>query len=270
MKIKWKNIILLIVFVISITFIIISFINIIKWNEDNKKTKEIIDKINMSIIKEVDENDNDSIEIIDSEEEESNPYWDYIKMNLIDVDFKELKEINRLTVGWIQVNGTNINYPVVRAYNNEYYLVHSFDNSYNNAGWVFMDYRNKISKLDRNTIIYAHGRKDNSMFGSLKNILENNWLNDTNNHIIKLSTEYQNTLWQVFSVYIIPTTNDYIQINFNSDDEFFEFINKLKDRSEFDFNTNVTNKDNILTLSTCYNDKEKVVLHAKLIKKETR
>lgn len=49
------------------------------------------------------------------------------------------------------------------------------------------------------------------MFGSLKNILKNGWLNNTNNYIVKLSTETENTLWQVFSVYHIPTTNDYIK-----------------------------------------------------------
>lgn len=269
-RIKWRNIFLLLIFIVSIIFITISIINLLKWRNENKRTQEILNKIDTSIVKEVIEDENSNIEIIESEEEESNPYWDYIKMNLIDVDFKELKSINSLTVGWIQVNGTNINYPFVQAYNNEYYLVHSFDNSYNSAGWVFLDYRNKLNELDKNTIIYAHGRLDNSMFGSLRNILKNNWLKDSNNYVIKISTEYQNTLWQVFSVYKIPTTNDYIKIKFNSDDEFLEFANMLKDRSAYDFNTSINEKDNILTLSTCYNDNEKVVLHAKLIKKELR
>ena len=108
------------------------------------------------------------------------------------------------------------------------------------------------------------------MFESLKNILKSDWLNDTNNYVVKLSTETENTLWQVFSVYIIPTTTDYIQTNFISDYEFNEWTNMLLKRSAHNFNTSINEIDKVLTLSTCYNDEEKVVLHAKLIKKETR
>ena len=188
-------------------------------------------------------------------------------MNLIDVDFNDLKNINPSTIGWIQVNGTNINYPFVQTNDNKYYLNHSFNKSKNSAGWVFMDYRNNISVLDKNTIIYAHGRLDNTMFGSLKNILTSGWLNNKNNYIVKLSTEYENNLWQVFSVYKIKTTNDYLQISFISNESFLEFTDKLIKRSNFNFNTKVNENDKILTLSTCYNEKEKVVLHAKLIKR---
>ncbi len=268
-RIKWKNVLLLLISIISFICIIISIINIYKWLKDNKKTHDVIDKIDTSIVEEVIESEDSKIEIVESKEDKSNPYWDYIQMSLINVNFDELKKTNSKVVGWMQVNGTNINYPFVQTKDNEYYLTHSFDNSYNSAGWVFLDYRNNLNKLDKNTIIYAHGRLDNSMFGTLRNILKSNWINDTYNHVIKISTEYENTLWQVFSVYKIPNTSDYIQVEFK-DDEFSKFINMLKDRSEYKFNTNVTEKDNILTLSTCYNDNEKVVLHAKLIKKEVK
>ena len=63
-------------------------------------------------------------------------------MNLIDVDFTELKQTNSDVIGWIQVNGTNINYPFVQTNDNSYYLTHAFNKSYNDAGWVFLDYRN--------------------------------------------------------------------------------------------------------------------------------
>ena len=108
------------------------------------------------------------------------------------------------------------------------------------------------------------------MFGSLKKILTNGWLDNSDNHVIKLSTEYENTLWQVFSVYHIETTNDYIQVNFSNDSRFLEFANMLKNRSEYNFNTELIESDKILTLSTCYSDSEKLVLHAKLIKRETK
>jgi len=108
------------------------------------------------------------------------------------------------------------------------------------------------------------------MFGSLKAILKSGWLNNTNNYVVKLSTEIENTLWQVFSVYHIPTTSDYIKVDFYSNEVFNNWTKMLINRSSHNFNTSVSETDNILTLSTCYNNNEKVVLHAKLIKKETR
>lgn len=256
--------------IVCLIVFIISIINIIKWKIDSNKTKKQIDEIeNIVTIKEI--VDNDNTEIIEQEEISSfNPYYDYIKMNLINVDFDELKKINSDTKGWIQVNGTNVNYPFVQANDNKYYLTHTYDSSYNNAGWVFLDYRNNIDKLSKNTIIYAHGRNDNTMFGSLKNILKSSWLNNSDNYVVKLSTEKENTLWQVFSVYRIPTTSDYIKTDFNNEEDFLTWSKMLIDRSIHQFNTNINKSDNILTLSTCYDDNDKIVLHAKLIKKEKK
>lgn len=269
--IKWKNIVLLVIIVICTILLLISLINIINWKKDSNNTEDIVKDIE-SIV-EVDEVVNsDNVEIINQEEEipKSDPYWDYIKMNLINVDFSELKGVNNQTKGWIQVGGTNINYPVVQSKDNEYYLTRSFDKTYNDAGWIFLDYRNNFNDLDRNTIIYGHSRLDKTMFGTLKNILKSDWIKNTDNYIVKLSTETENTLWQVFSVYKIPTTNDYLKINFSSDNDFKEFTNMILKRSDYNFNTKVSDKDYILTLSTCADNDKKVVLHAKLIKKEKR
>lgn len=260
-----------IIIIISFLTLTFSSINIVIWLIDSSKTKTEVKNIE-KVVEVTEVKDNKNTEIIEQPTTpKEDPYWDYIKMNLINVDFEELKKKNPDTKGWIQVNGTNINYPFVQAKDNEYYLDHSFNKNKNKAGWIFMDYRNKIDNLDKNTIIYGHSRKDTTMFGSLKNILNNGWLDYTENHVIRLSTETENSLWQVFSVYHIPTTSDYLEINFPTDQAFLNFANKLIDRSDFNFYTSVNKDDKILTLSTCYNnDTERVVLHAKLIKKETR
>lgn len=271
LKIKWSNIIITFIFIICIITFCISGYNIIKWFIDRHNNNQIVEEIN-DIVTITETEDNSSTEIIEQKEEieKSNPYWDYIKMDLINVDISKLKETNSQTKGWIKVNGTNINYPFVQAKDNEYYLTHSFDKKYNSAGWVFLDYRNTLKDDDKNTILYAHGRYDKTMFGSLKNILKSNWYKNKDNHVIKLSTEEENTLWQVFSVYHIKTTSDYIQTEFSSDEEYQALLDKLINRSAYKFNTTVSSKDKILTLSTCYNEKERVVMHAKLIKKEIR
>lgn len=268
-KIKWFNIIILSTIMAAIIIIILLSLKTVKWKIDSNRLKEQINNIN-EIIKPVDIKDTNETEIIKPTEEikKDNPYLDYIKMNMIDVNFEELKKINSDVKGWIKVNGTNVNYPFVQTSDNKYYLTHTFNKSYNQAGWVFQDYRNKED--NKHTILYAHGRSDKTMFGSLKDILTNDWLKNKNNFVIKMSTLEENTLWQIFSIYRIPTTSDYLQIDFKNDDNFLEFTNMLKNRSSYNFNTNVSKNDKILTLSTCYNNKEKMVIHAKLIKKEMK
>lgn len=269
-KLKWKNIILILIFLILFITLNISIYNIIKWKLDSNKTNEEINTIQENTnIEEV--KDNKGTEIIKQAEKipKENPYWDYIKMNMIDVNFDNLKKINSDVVGWIKVNGTNINYPFVQSKDNKYYLTHSFSKSYNNAGWVFLDYRNNNIN-NRNTIIYAHGRTDKTMFGTLRKVLNNGWINNTNNYVIKISTEKENSLWQIFSIYHIPTTNDYLQTEFKDKREYQRFLNILKNRSNHNFNTSITSNDTILTLSTCYNDSEKMVVNAKIIKKQKK
>lgn len=267
-RLKVKNLMLLIIFLVLLIILIISIIKVIAWHNDSKETKKQEKIIEKADTKEV--MDNDQTEVIESDEDEANPYWDYIKMNLIDVDLSELKKINSDVSGWISVNGTNINYPFVQTTDNKYYLKHSLDKSYNEAGWVFKDYRNSKTSYDKNNILYAHGRVDTTMFGSLKNILKSNWYENENNHVIKTSNEYENSLWQVFSVYKINTTSDYLQTKFNTDDEFLSFANMLKERSYYDFKVTLQGSDKILTLSTCYNSKQRVVMHAKLIKTQKK
>ena len=269
-KLKWKNVIIILIVTALIITLIISIFNIVKWKMDSNKTNEEITNIQEDI--DVDEvEDTENAEIIEPVEEppKENPYWDYINMNMINVDFNVLNRTNPDVVGWVKVNGTNINYPFVQANDNKYYLTHSFNKSYNAAGWVFLDYRNNNTN-NKNTIIYAHGRTDKTMFGTLRKVLNNGWLNNTDNFVIKISTEIENTLWQIFSVYHIPTTSDYLKTDFDDDTEYQNFLDMIKNRSNHNFNTNVTATDNILTLSTCYNNNEKMVVHAKLIKKEVK
>ena len=240
-----------------------------QWNLDNKHTKEQEKEIEEVVkVEEVPASDSDTL--VNQPQDKNNDYWNYIKLPLINVNFDELLTKNSDTVAFLKVNGTNINYPVVQSNDNSYYLTHSYNKSKNDAGWVFLDYRNDINNLSQNTIIYAHGRWDSTMFGSLKNVFKNDWYNQTDNYVVHLSTPTYNSLWQVFSVYSIPTETYYLTSNFGTTESFQNFLNTIEGRSKWDFHAEVNTNDKILTLSTCYNDKEKVVLHAKLIKTQTK
>ena len=120
-KIKWKNIILILIIITSSITLLISIFNIIKWKIDSNKTNYEITNIQENInVEEI--QDTENTEIIEPviEVPKENPYWDYINMNMINVDFNGLKRTNPDVVGWLKGKGTNINYPFVQSSDNDY------------------------------------------------------------------------------------------------------------------------------------------------------
>lgn len=182
-------------------------------------------------------------------------------------DIAGLLEINKDTVGWLKVNDTNIDYPVVQTNDNDYYLNHNFIDEKDNSGWIFMDYRANATDLSRNTIIFGHNMYYSGvMFGTLYKAKYSNWYTKPKNQIIEFDTLYEEMNWQIFSIYVVPNTNDYLIANFSTDEKFQEYLNMISDRSIYTFNTPVSTKDKILTLSTCSdNGKNRLVIHAVLL-----
>lgn len=229
----------------------ISIINIAKWYIDSKQNDIIEEKLSKVIL----------VENVANDDNENNNEAE----TSYKIDFAKLKEINSQTVAWLKVNGTDIEYAVVQSNDNSYYLNHTFEKKYNSAGWIFADYKNKLDGTDKNIVIYGHNRKNNSMFGTLKNVLKENWYNNEENHIIDFITENEEQKYEVFSVYQIKNEEYYIDTEFK-DNEFGKFVDTLKNRSIKDFNVEVSAEDCILTLSTCGNNKDyRIVLHAKKI-----
>lgn len=227
------NILEVIVLILLLSF---STTKIITWNKENTETKELITELNTS-----EEIQNDTPNI------------------------KDLKGKNNDTIGWIKVNNTNIDYPFVQSNDNNYYLTHNFNKKKTSAGWVFLDKRNSKNLNDKNNIIYAHSRKDKSMFGTLKETLNKKWYKNKDNLIIKITTETKEYNYEIFSIYTIEKENYYLRTNFKIEKEYKTFLNILKERSIYDFKVNLENTTSILTLSTCYKSNQRVVVHAKLI-----
>lgn len=214
-------------------------------------------------------------EVLDttSEEEPSNNNSSSEENEAVDPlieNYQKLLTINSDTVGWLTVKGTKIDYPVVKTSDNSYYLKRNFNREKDYNGWVFMDYRNNAKSLDSNTIIYAHNRYYSGvMFGTLNNVTKNNWRNNPDNLYITFNSMYEQMTWKVFSIYNIEVTSDYLYTNFNTNEEYQKFINLIKDRSNFKFDTEVTTQDKILTLSTCLDNNRRLVVHA-VLQKETK
>ena len=243
-KKKLFNVVMRIIELIFLILLVYSSINIFKWYNNNKENKQIINEIAESVT-------------INEDTNEEKKYK---------INFEELKQKNSDTVAWLKVENTNIEFPIVQANNNSYYLTHNFDKKYNVAGWIFADYKNKLDGTDRNIVVYGHNMRNNSMFGSLKDVITEEWYNNEENKYITFVTENEYQTYQVFSVYQIQTEDYYIQTEFKSN-EFQEFIDTITKRSKKDFGINVSKEDTILTLSTCANNnKYRVVLHSVRVK----
>ena len=196
----------------------------------------------------------------------------YANISFMSVDFKELLEKNNETVGWIKVNNTNVNYSVVQHGDNEYYLNHDFNKNYNANGWVYGDFRDDFTFFGTNTILYAHNLTNRKMFGSLAWCLKSDWYTNEENHYIKLSTPYSNTVWKIFSIYTIEPEVYYLKTYFKGQEDHQTFLDTIKSRSIHTFTEeDLTTDDKVLTLSTCSDDGTKrIVIHAQMIKAEYR
>ena len=185
----------------------------------------------------------------------------------ITIDFPKLFEINKDTVGWIKYNDDKINYPIVQAKDNDYYLKLAFDGKKNQSGSIFMDYRN-FSFDDRNVVLFGHSMLDGSMFGSLREVFKDDFFNNSENNYIKIYTPDEGELtYQIFSYYITDVEEYYITTSF-TEASFQEFIKTIVSRSEKNFNVEVNSNDKILTLSTCSGTggtSRRKVVHAKRI-----
>lgn len=241
MKDKIKKAIIIIMEIIFLLLLIFSIYKVVEWFRDNNENKAILDDIskNIKINKKKDE---------------------------YEVDFEGLKKQNTDTVAWLKVNGTKIEYPVVKANNNEYYLNHNFQKNINVGGWVFADYKNNFDGTDKNIVIYGHNMKDGSMFGTLKDTLKTDWQNTENNLLITLVTEDETNIYKVFSTYRIENEEYYIQTEFGDSSKYIQFLSKIKQRSNKYYNETLNEDDQILTLSSCSGSNYRIVLHAKKIK----
>ena len=130
-----------------------------------------------------------------------------------------------------------------------------------------MDFRNSTtSVLSKNTIIYGHNMYYSGvMFGTLHKAYQKAWYTKPENQEITFNTLYSNMKFKIFSIYKIPKTSDYLITDFNSDDDFLEYVKMVKDRSINNFNIEVNANDKILTLSTCTGNNARLVIHAKLM-----
>lgn len=180
------------------------------------------------------------------------------------VDFNALLALNPDTVGWVQIEGTPLEYPVTQTDNNDYYLSHNFLQEESFEGAIFQDYLSD-PVTTRNHVLYGHYMSDESMFGSLWNYQDQAYLKL--HPVIQFDQPGNPGDWEIFSVYITEAEYDYRQPSFANDTEFINYMNRLKARSLYDTGVVVSATDEVLTLSTCIYtfDDARFAVHARKV-----
>lgn len=158
------------------------------------------------------------------------------------IDWDNLKSINQDIIGWIEIEDTKINYPILKD-DKLFYLKHSYNKKYNSNGSIFTTNTNPFE--DEETIIYGHNTKNGSMFSSLSKYLDNEFFYSHLN--LKIYTPTQNYVGIIFSAYstgIETESNNIKKLSFN------ERIKYYKESSKYTID-NVDNPKKIIKLSTC-------------------
>lgn len=167
-----------------------------------------------------------------------------------EIDFTELKEINSDVVGWIVIEGTQINYPIVQGKNNDYYLNHSFDKKWNSLGSIFMDYKSSKDYSDYNTFIYGHHTKNGSMFGEIYKYMDYEFYLEHPSFIIY--TPNGNYTIEIISSYLDKASSESYNQSFNTLEEYKDYLNLIINKSNYKTNYNVNYlNDKIITLYSC-------------------
>lgn len=181
------------------------------------------------------------------------------------IDFDALRKINPDIVGWIVVDGTTIDYPIVQGQNNSTYLNTLFTGGYNPSGAIFMDYRNASGFTDFNTIIYGHKMKNNTMFQGLSEYKSQTFCEQY--PAFTIYTPEQEYRCEVFSAYVTPAVSEAYILDFENKADYVQYLNTAISRSLLLSGTILSSTDSIVTLSTCdysYNN-ARMVVHAKLV-----
>lgn len=171
-------------------------------------------------------------------------------------EYKTLYSKNKRLIGWLKIDDTNIDYPVMQTENNEYYLDHNFNQEYDKNGSLFLDCDCNVYPRSTNMIIYGHHMKSGSMFGNLQQYAKESY--GKKHSVIEFDTIYEKATYQVMYVFRSQVYNEddvvfkyYQFIEANSEEEFNFYMKEMASMSLYDTGVTANFGDSLLTLSTC-------------------
>lgn len=171
-------------------------------------------------------------------------------------EYKTLYEKNKKLIGWLKIDDTIIDYPVMQTSNNEYYLDHNYNQEYDKNGSLFLDCDCSIYPRSTNLIIYGHHMKSGQMFGQLQKYAKESYAEK--HSVIQFDSIYEKATYQVMYVFYSQVYNEddlvfkyYQFINANSEEEFDSYMKEMEEMSLYDTGVTASYGDSLLTLSTC-------------------
>ena len=178
-------------------------------------------------------------------------------------NFEKMVSMNKQAVGFIRQDSTKIQYPIMQGTDNEYYLTHLYDGTYNKNGAIFVDYQIKEGLNAQNTIVYGHNMWTDTMFGTLVNYKEKAYCEEHPSFDVYIGEKHYK--YYAFASFEAEAVGDRVyQYAFATDEEFESWQREIRSRSYYQVTTvpELTSKDKIMTLSTCTtrNDQSKRVI----------
>jgi len=174
---------------------------------------------------------------------------EYVQDQGPNIDFDALRESMPDIVGWIQSDGTPINFPIVQGEDNDFYLYRLPDQSRNKLGSIFLDYRNQADFSSKYTLIYGHNTETGDMFGTFRNYRNQQYYEDHSSMMIFTpSADYE---LKLFAGYLLDSANEVPPTRFDDAEHFEQFITEIKTRSVFKSDLDVSFDDQIVYLCTC-------------------
>lgn len=203
-----------------------------------KKQSKLLDELSLN------ENTSFDNEILNDNNSEESPKKDENNTSYENTErimkLEELQKKNEDIVAWIEIEGTNINYPVLQGSDNDFYMNHNYKKGYSQSGSIFLDKDCSLSPLSSNLLIYGHNMKNGTMFKDLLKYDSKKYFDAHPN--IRFTTNTNDSVYEIIAafkskVYYTSEKNVfryYYFINANTQDEFDEFVNNIKKSSLYD------------------------------------
>ena len=235
---KLKNLILVVlvfIFVIGIVYISYYLYN---RNKDKKVNTDILNDIEVDIT-------------------EITPQKTEVMIKL-----EELQKENNEIIGWLEIEGTNINSPVLQTTDNDFYLTHNYKKEKASSGSLFLDKDFDLENGSSNYLIYGHRNKQGLMFEDLLKYAKEDFYKE--HKTIKFTTNKEDAIYEILAVFYSRVYYKseknvfryYYFVNANNEAEYNEFINEAKKASIYDTGITAKYGEQLLTLSTCEYSKE--------------
>lgn len=170
------------------------------------------------------------------------------------IDFEALRAVNEDVIGWLTLNNSVIDYPVVKGYDNDYYLNHLYTGEWNSLGTLFVDYRNSDLFNDQISVIYGHSMLNGSMFFILERYKRQSFYEEHKQFYFE--TPDKTYIFEPIAGKVMDAKIPFLQFNFASPDEYEIYINEYIRTSTFKSESSFDKYDKTVMMIKCSDDYE--------------